>query len=167
MSRFLCFATGAALLLSSAAQARCTSPADQVTFELQGLKSELQVLTLSCSMDARYNAFVRRFQPRLGQDEKDFSAYFHRAFGGAGQREQDAYVTLLANAHAEESVGQGSDYCARNALIFDELAALPSDGDLIPYVAGKAVVPATAEACPGPTRPAPATRTAARRSARR
>jgi hypothetical protein len=164
VSRFLSLLTGAAVLVSSAAQANCTSPADEVTFQLQGLKSELQVLTLSCQMDERYNTFVRRFQPRLGQDERDFTAYFRHTFGSSGQREQDAYITLLANAHAEEAITNGSDYCAHDGMIFDELAALQSDADLVPYVAGKRVVPTAAEACPSPSRAAPAPK---RRTARR
>lgn len=163
MHRSLSFLTGIALLVSTglastAANAHCLSPTDETTFELQGLKSALEVLTLSCKMDDRYNAFVRKFQPRLGQDERDFASYFKRTYGSSAQREQDAYITLLANSHASESIKQGTDYCARNAMIFDELSALPNDKDLGPYVAGKDVLPVDADGCPGPTRAEPTVR---------
>ena len=164
MIRTVSAVAAAALFVSAtAANARCTSPTDETTFQLQGLKAELQVLTLSCKMDDRYNSFVRKFQSRLGQDERDFKDYFRRTFGGSAQREQDAYVTLLANAHAEVSIQQGSDYCQRTGMVFDELSAIPDETMLTSYVAGKDVVPVTAEACPGRAAPAAPTRRTARK----
>lgn len=164
MYRFLCLITGLSLFASTAAQAHCASPTEEAVFELQGLKSTLTVLTLSCQLDERYNAFVHRFISTLGQDEKDFTAYFHRNYGGAAQREQDAWVTLLANAHAQEAINEGSDFCPRNTVMFDEIQALRGPDDLVPYAEGKHPLPATADACPEPQRGSPASHTTTRSS---
>jgi hypothetical protein len=150
VKRILCLATGLSLFVSVSASARCASPSDETIFELQGLKSALVVLALSCRLDERYNGFVHRYISTLGQDEKDFSAYFRRTFGNAGQREQDNYITLLANADAAELGRQGTDYCGRNTVMFDEVMALRTDADLVPYAAGKDLMPDTAPACPAP-----------------
>ena len=162
MRRSVCGLMMLAVSFSSAAnaQSRCSAPADQAIFELQALKSELTVLAIDCKLDERYNDFVRRYLPVLGPNEKDFSGYFRRSFGGRAQPEQDSYITTLANSQSQDAIHQGVDYCPRNEVMFDEVMALRGPSELVEYAAGKDVVPAAAGACttpaPLPARAAPA-----------
>ncbi len=68
----------------------CTSPADQSAFEVEALKSELMVLTMSCQRDNDYNAFIRRYQTELRSNEAEISSYFKKAYGRRAQQEHDA-----------------------------------------------------------------------------
>ena len=156
MRRLLSGLLAAGLLASPYAEAaQCTNPADQTVFDLEGLKSELMVLATGCQgADGDYNAFVNKFKPVLGANDQAFAAYFRRAYGRNGQREQDAYITNLANAQSETGLRQGSEFCPRNAMIFHEVMALPDDRALPEYAAGKDLIPAQLGSCA--TAPAPA-----------
>jgi hypothetical protein len=146
------------------AQVQCSSPADQTIFDLEALKSELVVLATGCHDSVQYNAFIRRYQPELGQTEKEFDAYFKRRYGSSGQREHDAYITSLANSQADVGLKQGTDFCERNVALFTEVMALTSPSQLPDYAAGKDLIPAELGACaPAPT-PAVVRRTAPARS---
>lgn len=163
--RFLCGLTAAGLFIAQQAQAQqqCATPAEQSTFEIQALKSELMVLATSCHADTQYNAFVNRYQPTLAENEKAFDDYFKHRYGKQGQREHDAYITSLANAQSDGGMQLGSDFCARNEAIFNEVMALPGPADLPDYVAGKDIVPASLGACAPAPAPAPITKARATR----
>ena len=149
MRRMFYGLVGASLLAVPYAQAgQCSSDADQTVFDLQALKSALMVLTTGCpGNDSRYNAFVMKYKPVLGSNEKALSAYFKRAYGRNGQREQDAYVTNLANAQSQEGMRLGSDFCPRTAALFREVMALEDGKDLDEYAAGKDLIPAQVGSC--------------------
>ena len=155
MRRLLSTLAAAGLLVTqqAAAQQQCESPKDQSIFELQALKSELMVLAESCHDDARYNAFVNRYQTDLAANERAFDDYFKHRYGKQGQRERDSYVTSLANAQSDNGMRLGSDFCPRNSAVFDEVLALRSPADLPVYAAGKDLVPVSLGACA--PRPAP------------
>jgi hypothetical protein len=138
----------AGLLAAPYANAACPSPTDETIFELQGLKSELMVLATGCQgKDGDYNAFVNKFKAALGANDAAFAAYFRRAFGKSGQREQDAYVTNLANAQSQAGMHLGSEFCPRNAAIFREVMALRGPGDLPSFVAAKDLIPDELGSC--------------------
>ena len=161
MRRLLCGLAAAGLFVAhqAHAQQQCASPADQTTFELQALKSELMVLATACHDDQHYNAFVNRYKPRLAASETAFDDYFKRRYGAAASRERDSYITSLANAQSDGGMHLGSDFCSRNAAIFDEVMSLRSVNDLPDYVAGKNLVPASLGACePAPAAPAKVTK---------
>lgn len=146
----------AGLLISPYAQAaECSSQSDQTVFDLEALKSELMVLATGChGTDGDYNAFVNRYKPVLGANDQAFSAYFKRAFGRNAQREQDAYVTNLANAQSMTGLHQGTDFCPHTSAIFHEVMSLRDGNDLPDYAAGKDLIPAelgTCTAAPAPT----------------
>ena len=148
--RRLMGAVSAIALLSAqpglAAQ-QCPSQADQSAFEVQALRSELMVLATGCNDDARYNAFMHRFQPDLQANERAISTYFSHHYGRSAQTEHDHFVTELATAMSRQGSDMGGDFCARNGLIFDEVLALPAASDLSDFVAGKQLVPASVEIC--------------------
>jgi hypothetical protein len=151
MGRYLMslIALGAFIAQPAAAQMakECASVSDQQAFEVQALKSELMVLTMSCQKDNDYNAFVRRYQPELRANEAAFDAYFKKAYGRRAQAEHDAYITALANAQSDQGTKLGSDFCPRNSAMFSEVMALQSGTQLPEYVAAKDLVPPTLGAC--------------------
>lgn len=151
MGRYLLglIALGAFIAQPAAAQIakECASPTDQAAFEVEALKSELMVLTMSCQRDNDYNAFIRRYQTELRSNEADISSYFKKAYGRRAQQEHDAYVTALANAQSDQGTKLGSDFCPRNTAIFGEVMSLKSGSELPEYVAAKDLVPASLGAC--------------------
>ena len=161
----------AAMLLAQPAQAlaRCTNETDQAIFEVEALKTELMVVATTCKGPAedRYNDFVRRYQQGLVVSNRGIGQYFSRAHGKGGQRQQDIFITELANARSNMARQLGSDYCARNSGLFDEVMALQGVTDLPAYAATKDLLSSGVTACPGGAAPAPAhSAPAARRSTR-
>ena len=137
------------LVAANAAQAqvRCSSGADQSAFEVGALKSELSVLAVGCSDEDAYNSFVVRYRSELVREDGVVNAWFKREYGRAAQKEYDSYITLLANEQGEQGQHQGSDFCPRNKLVFDEVMALPAPTELPQYAAGKDLVPAEMGSC--------------------
>ena len=111
------------------------------------MRSELMVLATGCHEDDRYNAFIRRYQNDLQANERAINAYFQHRYGRAGQTEHDRFVTDLANAISRQGSDLGGDFCPRNGLIFSEVLALESAGELGDFAAGKNLVPASVEIC--------------------
>ncbi|SDB13610.1 hypothetical protein SAMN02927895_00435 [Belnapia rosea] len=138
---------------------RCASETDQTVFEVEALKTELMVVATTCKQEDRYNAFVQKYQPALAQNGRAFGQYFIRTHGGTrpGQRQNDIYITELANVRSNVARSLGSDFCMRNGGLFDEVMALQSVNDLPAYAAGKDLLSSGATACQG----APAHRAAA------
>lgn len=151
MGRYLLSLIALAAFVAQPAAAQmakeCASPTDQAAFEVEALKSELMVLTMSCQRDNDYNAFVRRYQTELRSNEAEISSYFKKAYGRRAQQEHDAYMTALANAQSDLGTKLGSDFCPRNTALFGEVMALPSGNELPEYVAAKDLVPASLGAC--------------------
>lgn len=130
-----------------AAAQRCSSAADQTTFEVQALRSELMVLATGCRYSEKYNAFINRYKPDLQSNEKAVSGYFARHYGKSGQYEHDKFVTELANAKSRQGTALGGDFCPRTGMIFDEVLSLASARDLPEYAAGKDLIPASVDVC--------------------
>ncbi len=144
---------------------RCAAETDQTVFEIEALKTELMVVATTCKQEDRYNAFVQKYQPALAQNGRAFGQYFIRTHGGTrpGQRQNDIYITELANVRSNVARSLGSDFCSRNGGLFDEVMALQSSDDLPGYAAGKDLLSSGATACQGA--PAPRAATPARRTA--
>ena len=159
----------AAMLLGPTAEAlaRCANETDQAIFEVEALKTELMVVATTCKGPAedRYNDFVRRYQQGLVVSNRGIGQYFTRSHGKGGQRQQDIFITELANARSNNARQLGSDYCARNNGLFDEVMALQGVTDLPAYAATKDLLASGVTACPAGS-PA-ATPAAARRSTRK
>ena len=121
--------------------------------EVAALRSQLMVLATGCRQDDRYNAFVRKYQADLMGNEKAVGELFKRKYRQA----RAAGTRPLHHRPGQRriiSAGMrlGSDFCDRNGLIFTEVMALRSAGELPAYAAGKDLVPATLECA----RPPPA-----------
>lgn len=162
----------AATLLSQPALAvqRCSNETEQAVFEVEALKTELMVVATTCKGDneERYNNFVRRYQPALVVSNREVGQYFTRHYGRNGQRQQDIFITELANARSNDARALGSDFCARNSGLFDEVMSLSGLTDLPAYAATKNLLASGVTACPSAASAAAApTRTATRGSKRK
>ena len=136
----------------SAAQAAPACP-EMPVFNIEALKSEMMVLATACHDDSQYNAFIERFHPELLANEHRLDEYFKRVYGRRGQAEHDSFITSLANAQSDEGLKQGTDFCPRNATLFEEAMVVTSP-ELPSFAAGKDVLPATLGGCQEET-PAP------------
>ncbi len=149
---------GSLLTAPIASAQQCQQPKERSAFEVAGLKSQLMVIALTCDVREKFNAFVLRYRPVLMAGEKGLNTYFARAFGGHGQAAHDDYITQLANAQSSNGLQRGTLFCQENVGLFDEVMALPKDGDLPDYAANKHFIqPVALETC---SAPAPSTRTA-------
>lgn len=116
-------------------------------FELAALKTELMVVATTCDTDQPYNDFITRYRPVLSSNDQAVIRHFTSRDRRAGQRANDAFITNLANARAQEANRVGADFCARNARLFKEVMSLPSAAELAPYAASKDLLPASLGSC--------------------
>ena len=111
----------------------CARPAERAAINVSALVSELQVITLICRTDDKYNTQIRRLRPALATKEKDLRAYFSRAYGKRAQAEHDRYITELANLQSQLASKSGGRFCSVKSNIFDEVMPLSSVQDLATY----------------------------------
>jgi hypothetical protein len=135
LARFVAGAMTALFAGLQVAQAATCALADEATaLNTRVLQSELMVAALTCGENARYGAFVKKFEPILVANGNALRHYFKRAYGGAGETRMNRMVTQLANAASMRSMGQGKAvYCASRASLFSEVLALGAH-DLPAYV---------------------------------
>jgi hypothetical protein len=149
MRRLLSSLAAMSLLTVQQAQAelQCLQPQERAAVEVAALRSELMVLATGCHNDDGYNAFIRKYQPELMGNEKAIDEIFKHKYGRRGQQEHDQFVTDLANAESSAGMHLGTDFCAHNGMIVQEVLALQSASDLASYAAGKNLVPASLGVC--------------------
>jgi hypothetical protein len=145
MRRLLSSLAAVSLLTVQQAQAelQCLPPQERAAVEVAALRSELMVLATGCHNDDGYNAFIRKFQAELMNNEKDIGAIFQHKYGRRAQQEHDQFTTDLANAESSAGMRLGTDFCDHNGMIVQEVLALNSANDLASYAAGKDLVPAS------------------------
>jgi hypothetical protein len=140
-------------LATPAAAGPCLQPAERAAFQVQALQSMLMVAALQCRQEDAYNAFVGRFRPELIGAHRAVSAHFRRA--GSGMRGMDEHVTSLANAHSQDGIRQGAQFCANVAPLWRQVMALGSGADLARLSEEHRITQIhRAAACPVPARPA-------------
>jgi hypothetical protein len=138
------------------AQLECLPPQERAAIEVAALRSELMVLATGCHDDDGYNAFIRKFQPELMGNEQAIGEMFKKKYGRRAQQEHDQFVTDLANAESSAGMHLGTDFCAHNGMIVQEVLSLRSSSELPLYAAGKDLVPAPLSVCDRLAHPAPA-----------
>ena len=129
------------------AQLQCLAPAERSVVEVAALRSQLMVLATGCHQDDSYNAFIRKYQADLMNNEKAVGELFRRKYGSRGQQQHDQFTTELADAESSAGMHLGSDFCAHNGALFSEVMALRSASELTAYAAGKDLVPPSMEVC--------------------
>ncbi|HLF58090.1 MAG TPA: hypothetical protein VI732_00505 [Alphaproteobacteria bacterium] len=123
-------ATAAQLVASNiAVAATCASPAEKAALDARVLQSELMVAALTCGENARYNAFVQKFEPELVGFGKALRSYFARAYGKAGENELNQFVTRLANgATIRRTQFTMPQYCASAVNLFNSVLSVELSG---------------------------------------
>jgi hypothetical protein len=149
MRRLLSSIAALSLLTVQQAQAQlqCLGPQERAAIEVAALRSQLMVLATGCHDDDSYNSFIRKYQPELMGNEKAIGEIFQHKYGRRGQQEHDRFTTELANDESNAGLRLGTDFCAHNGLIFQEVLALQSAAELASYAAGKDLVPQSMEMC--------------------
>jgi hypothetical protein len=146
---------------AQAQQLQCLPPEQRAAIEVAALRSELMVLATGCHDDDGYNAFIRKFQPELMGNEQAVGEMFKKKYGRRAQQEHDQFTTDLANAESSAGMHLGTDFCAHNGMIVQEVLSLRTPSELSLYAAGKDLVPASLSVCDIMASPAPAPRKAA------
>lgn len=148
----------AAIVAGPAIAQSCLQPAERTAFDLRALQSQLMVAALSCGRDADYNAFVRKFQGELAASYRGIQGHFRRTAGNAHQRELDGFITQLANAHSQDGIRAGSQFCPLVTPLFQLALAQTNAQGLAEFTQERNVLnPLTTPACPA-VAPAPAPR---------
>ncbi len=115
--RLLLAGLGAVAIGGPAIAQSCVQASERTAFEVRALQSQLMVAALSCNQDNAYNAFVRKFQRDLAGSYSAIQTHYRRS-GANGQRNLDQYITGLANAHSQDGIRQGSQFCPNIAPLF-------------------------------------------------
>jgi hypothetical protein len=123
----------AAITAGPAIAQSCLQPAERAAFDVRALQSQLMVGALSCNQDAGYNDFVRKFQGDLASSYRTIQSHFRRTAGGANQRELDSYITTLANAHSQDGIRAGSQFCSMVTPLFPLALAQPNGAALAAF----------------------------------
>jgi hypothetical protein len=152
----------AAFVAGPAIAQTCVQPAERTAFDVRALQSKLMVAALSCSQDAAYNAFVRKFQGELTGAYRGVQGHFRRTAGAAHQRELDSFITQMANAQSQDQIRSGSQYCPLTTPLFGLAMAQPNVEALAAFAQERNVLnPLTTPECsvapgaaPTPARPA-------------
>ena len=128
----------------------CVRPAERAAIDASALLSELQVITISCHSDDKYNAIVLHLRPALATKEKNLNSYFARAYGKRGQAEHDKYITELANLQSQLASRSGERFCSISSGIMDQVLPLSTIEEMAAYAETNHVQQALAvDECPG------------------
>jgi hypothetical protein len=117
----------------------CARPQEKQAVAVSALMTELQVISIICHTDEKYNSMVLRMRPDLMTNVRALDAFFVRAYGSRGQQMHDEYITDLANSQSEQGLRSGDQFCALNAGMLDEVGALKGGTDLAAYAATKPI----------------------------
>jgi len=150
LARAVVVATAAQLAASNfALAATCATPAEKAAIDARVLQSELMVAALTCGENARYNAFVQKFQPELVSFGNTLRSYFSRAYGRRGETQLNRFVTRLANgATIRRTRYTMPQYCTSAVNLFNNVLAVDATG-LRDYVGQTPFVQSSGiEGCP-------------------
>jgi hypothetical protein len=107
----------------------------QQAFNVISLKSALMVAALSCGDQAKYDAFMTKFQPHILAEQRVMDAYFYKASGPySGRKMEDNFVTLLANNQSVSGIAQGRTFCLNSQAEYTAVTALRTPQELNSFV---------------------------------
>ncbi len=105
------------------------------------LQTELMVSALYCGQQARYNAFVRRFESELVVSGQKLKALFVSRHGARqAVPKLDTYLTRLANEESQRRLTLGNRYCQDAKALFTEVLLL-GQAELIAFASSRASTP--------------------------
>ncbi len=119
----------------SALASVCVRPGDEAALNSKALQSELMVAALACEETARYNAWVRKFEPELVANGAVLKRIFRQAYGVTADTRLGQFVTALANDAAWRSAVEKGGFCLATAGVFDRVLSM-SGPEFRAFVAG-------------------------------
>jgi hypothetical protein len=122
----------------------CAHPAEAVAIKGSAVVSQLQVITITCHVDNKYNAVILHLRPALATNERNLKSFFARAYGRRAQTERDSYITTLANLQSQLGLKSGDQFCRLYTGMFDEVMPLSTPEELSTYAERKPVQQALA-----------------------
>ena len=122
----------------------CARPPEKQAVSVSALMSELQVISILCHTEDKYNALIPRLRPVLATNIKNLNGFFSRAYGKSAEKRRDDYITELANMQSQLGLKSGDQFCALNAGMLDEVMALSDADQLAVYAANKPIQQAIA-----------------------
>jgi len=117
----------------------CARPIEKASIDASALLSELQLVTISCHADRKYNELIPRLRPALAIKEKNLNVFFARAYGKRGQSEHDKYITELANVQSQLALKSGQRFCSFNSGMFDQVMPLSTVEELAAYAQSRRI----------------------------
>jgi hypothetical protein len=135
----------------------CAKPPEKRALDISALMSQLQVVTVTCHTEEKYNTLVPHLRPALATNEKAINTFFARAYGRRAQAMHDEYITELANQQSQLGVKSGDQFCRLNAGLFDDVMPLSTPDQLAAYAESKPLQHALdVDECPAAAPPKPA-----------
>ena len=128
----------------------CVYTTEQKAFEVEALKSQLMVTSLTCRGEThdRYNDFISHYHPELLGAEDTLRGYFKRSYGKAGSTQYDQYMTQLADNQEQIGLRAGTSYCSNLTSMYDEVMSLHDGSELHDYSNAKLLyLPTKLETC--------------------
>ena len=122
----------------------CAHPAEKVAINGSALVSQLQVITVTCHTEDKYNALIIHWRPALATNERNLKSFFSRAYGRRAQTERDSYITTLANLQSQLGLKSGDQFCRLSAGMFEEVMPLSTPEELSTYAVRKPIQQALA-----------------------
>jgi len=122
----------------------CARPQEKQAIAVSALISELQVISIVCHTEDKYNTLIPRLRPALATNIKVLNGFFTRAYGNRAQKMHDDYITELANLQSDLGLRSGDQFCALNAGMLDEVMPLSGGDQLAAYAQTKQIQQAMA-----------------------
>jgi len=117
----------------------CARPQEKQAVAVSALISELQVISILCHTEDKYNVLIPRLRPTLTANLKVLDGFFVRAYGGSAVKVHDDYITELANLQSQQGLKSGDQFCALNAGMVDEVMTLANGDQLVNYATSKPI----------------------------
>lgn len=107
----------------------CATRSELNGLNVRVLQTKLMIGAIACNQRKEYNNFVRRFKSDLKEYSQNMQGYFSRNYRDSAAREQDSFVTRLANNMSGNNVTASgrSEFCGSNGELFREVAASNAD----------------------------------------
>jgi hypothetical protein len=122
----------------------CARPQEKQAVAVSALISELQVISILCHTEDKYNTLIPRLRPALTTNIRVLNAFFTRAYGKRAEKMHDDYITELANLQSQLGLRSGDRFCALHAATVDEVMALSGGEELASYATTKPIQQALA-----------------------
>ncbi|MFH5924465.1 hypothetical protein [Roseomonas xinghualingensis] len=133
--RYIAAGLAAVVIATPVLAQTCVQPAEKTAFDVRALQSQLMVAALACQQQDQYNVFVRQYQAELGNAYRGINAHYRRTAGARGQTTLDGYITHLANAHSQDGIRQGTNFCRNVLPLFTVALAAPKTTEALAAVA--------------------------------